>query len=110
MGKQVFTLEKHGSIMYRTTDFLIAKHSEHLGVGVFCSVPTKFDIECMKCRGLSRQQAAEEAMGQAGVFNIAFFGHKGRPEHRSRVRRIWTKISLVYDEPRTENNDETLKP
>ncbi len=90
--------------MYRTTDYLIAKRSEHLGVGVLCSVPTKFKIELFKAQGMSRQQAAEEAMGQAGVFNIAFFGHKGSPEHRSRVRRIWSKISLVYDGPRTETN------
>lgn len=97
MAKQLFTVEKYGTILFSSTNFCVA-HAYAGHGGNLCYVPTKFEIELFKARGMSRQQAAEEAMGCAGVFNIAFFGHGGSRHHKARVRRIWAKINEVYNQ------------
>jgi len=97
MAKQLYTVEKHGTILFSSTDFCVA-HAYAGDSGNLCYVPTKFEIELLKAQGMTRQQAAESAMGSAGVFNIAFFGHGGSRHHKARVRRIWKKINEVFNQ------------
>lgn len=44
----------------------------------------------------------QEAAGYLGLYDVAFFGHRGKPGDRARLRVIWERITAVYYPQLTE--------
>lgn len=87
-----------GTVVFRTSDPLTAGAyaAASNGAQTVTHTPTKFEIELLKTRGMNSHGAEQEAMGTAGVYNVAYFGHKGTEEDRRIVRAINEKIHQVF--------------
>lgn len=90
--------DNFGSVAFRTSDPLTAGAYAAASNGrqTVTHTPTKFEIELLKARGYSEQAAREEAAATAGIYGVAFFGHRGGPEDRRILSEINKKISEVY--------------
>jgi hypothetical protein len=88
---------RSGTIAFRTNDALVAgayaSTSPKLAVS---HTPTMREIRDMKAGGLTEQGARQMAAGMAGVYGVAFFGHKGTHEDRRIVAAINKKIVAIY--------------
>lgn len=87
-----------GRVIFRTSDPLTAGAyaAASNGAQTVTYTPSKFEIELLKARGMNSRIAEQEAMGTAGVYNVAYFGHKGTDEDRRIVRAISEKIHQVF--------------
>ena len=87
-----------GTTVFKTTDPLTAGAyaAASNGAQSVCHTPTKFEIELLKAQGLTAHGAYEQATGTAGIYGIAFFGHKGSAEDRRTLKAIQDRIAKVY--------------
>ena len=91
--------DNFGTTVFRTTDpntagaYAAASNGENTVTHTL----TKFEIELLKARGLTRQSAQSYAIGIAGVFGVAYFGHYGTAEDKRIIRALNKKIDQVFN-------------